>query len=133
MAASPVPRRDIVKLDNLGRSFMPEGLEAQLDHQAMADLLAYLMASSPSRKGGGVRNIAESLLLEDGGMANPLPERTRTKLCQIVLIAVDHPVEFPKIGLSFQKNMAFSLSEPSCSPVCFSLPPSGLPSRMRLG
>ncbi|MGI9243817.1 MAG: PVC-type heme-binding CxxCH protein, partial [Verrucomicrobiales bacterium] len=38
----PVARKDIVTLENLGRSFMPEGFEANLDQQAMADLLAYL-------------------------------------------------------------------------------------------
>jgi hypothetical protein len=29
-------------LRSTGMSFMPEGLEKQVDHQAMADLLAYL-------------------------------------------------------------------------------------------
>jgi putative membrane-bound dehydrogenase-like protein len=37
-----VPRADIDELRSTGQSFMPEGLEKQLDHQAMADLLAYL-------------------------------------------------------------------------------------------
>jgi len=37
-----VPRADIDELHSTGQSFMPEGLEKQLDHQAMADLLAYL-------------------------------------------------------------------------------------------
>ncbi|REJ72849.1 MAG: cytochrome C [Planctomycetota bacterium] len=35
-------RVDIEELQSTGLSFMPEGLEKQLDHQAMADLLAYL-------------------------------------------------------------------------------------------
>jgi putative heme-binding domain-containing protein len=37
-----VPRANIDELRGTGLSFMPEGLEKQLDHQAMADLLAYL-------------------------------------------------------------------------------------------
>jgi putative membrane-bound dehydrogenase-like protein len=37
-----VPRADIDELRSTGQSFMPEGLEKQLDHQAMADLLAHL-------------------------------------------------------------------------------------------
>ena len=37
-----VPRADIDELRSTGQSFMPEGLEKQLDQQAMADLLAYL-------------------------------------------------------------------------------------------
>jgi hypothetical protein len=34
---------------------MPEGLESEIDHQAMADLLAYLMSDESTRKeaGGG--------------------------------------------------------------------------------
>jgi putative membrane-bound dehydrogenase-like protein len=35
-------RTEIEQLKSTGLSFMPEGLEKQLDHQAMADLLAYL-------------------------------------------------------------------------------------------
>jgi putative heme-binding domain-containing protein len=38
-----VPRAEIDELRSTGQSFMPEGLEKQLDHQAMADLLAYLI------------------------------------------------------------------------------------------
>ena len=37
-----VPRANIDELRSTGLSFMPEGLEKQLDYQAMADLLAYL-------------------------------------------------------------------------------------------
>ena len=37
-------RNDIDQLQNTGRSFMPEGIEKQIDVEAMADLLAYLMA-----------------------------------------------------------------------------------------
>jgi putative membrane-bound dehydrogenase-like protein len=37
-------RNDIDQLQNTGRSFMPEGIEKQIDVQAMADLLAYLIA-----------------------------------------------------------------------------------------
>ncbi len=35
-------RANIDKMRSTGMSFMPEGLEKQVDHQAMADLLAYL-------------------------------------------------------------------------------------------
>ncbi len=38
-----VPRRDLEDLKSSGASIMPEGLEKELDVQAMADLLAYLM------------------------------------------------------------------------------------------
>jgi len=37
-----VLRVDVEELRSTGLSFMPEGLEKQLDKQAMADLLAYL-------------------------------------------------------------------------------------------
>lgn len=37
-----VARKDILSLEGIGKSLMPEGLEANLDRQAMADLLAYL-------------------------------------------------------------------------------------------
>jgi putative heme-binding domain-containing protein len=37
-----IPRSDIELLKSTGQSIMPEGLEQQLDRQAMADLLAYL-------------------------------------------------------------------------------------------
>jgi hypothetical protein len=34
-------------------SYMPEGLESQVDHQAMADLLAYLMEVGAGQGAGG--------------------------------------------------------------------------------
>jgi putative heme-binding domain-containing protein len=37
-----VLRVHIEELRSTGMSFMPEGLETQVDHQGMADLLAYL-------------------------------------------------------------------------------------------
>ena len=37
-----VARTEMVSLKSLGRSFMPEGLEATLDQEAMTDLLSYL-------------------------------------------------------------------------------------------
>lgn len=37
-----VARRDVESMTSQGRSLMPEGLEQQIDPQAMADLLAYL-------------------------------------------------------------------------------------------
>jgi putative heme-binding domain-containing protein len=41
-ASDTVLRIDIDVLKSTGMSLMPEGLEKQLDKQAMADLLAYL-------------------------------------------------------------------------------------------
>lgn len=41
-ATDTVPRADLEELVSTGQSIMPEGLEKQLDHQAMADLLAFL-------------------------------------------------------------------------------------------
>ena len=38
----PLLRLDIENLRSTGLSYMPEGLEKQVDHQSMADLLAYL-------------------------------------------------------------------------------------------
>ena len=38
----PVLRLEIDELRSTGQSFMPEGLEKQIDVPAMADLLAYL-------------------------------------------------------------------------------------------
>ena len=43
-----VQRADIVEFRSLGTSAMMEGLEANLSHQAMADLLAYLQSSPKS-------------------------------------------------------------------------------------
>lgn len=37
-----IPKSDIVEFRSLGTSFMMEGLEANLDHQSMADLLSFL-------------------------------------------------------------------------------------------
>ena len=37
-----IPRSDVEALRSLGVSYMPEGLEKQIDVPAMADLLAYL-------------------------------------------------------------------------------------------
>ena len=41
-ATDTLPRAEIELLRSTGQSIMPEGLERQLDQQAMADLLAYL-------------------------------------------------------------------------------------------
>jgi putative membrane-bound dehydrogenase-like protein len=43
-SARTVMRREIEALRNTGRSFMPEGLEKQINVAEMADLLAYLLA-----------------------------------------------------------------------------------------
>jgi putative heme-binding domain-containing protein len=42
-ATDTVLRIDIEQLRSTGLSLMPEGLEKQIDPQAMADLIAYLM------------------------------------------------------------------------------------------
>ncbi|MHC4994902.1 MAG: PVC-type heme-binding CxxCH protein [Planctomycetota bacterium] len=42
-ATHNVRRADIAELTSTGASFMPEGLEAAIDAQAMSDLIAYLM------------------------------------------------------------------------------------------
>ena len=41
-ATDTIPRGEIEMLKGTGQSIMPEGLEKQLDRQAVADLLAYL-------------------------------------------------------------------------------------------
>jgi putative heme-binding domain-containing protein len=43
-ASDTIPRAEIESLTSTGKSIMPEGIEKQLDQQAVADLLAYLMA-----------------------------------------------------------------------------------------
>jgi putative heme-binding domain-containing protein len=40
--ADTVPRDEIDQLRSSGLSIMPEGMEKEIDPQAMADLLAYL-------------------------------------------------------------------------------------------
>ena len=44
-----IERKRVLGMKSLPRSFMPEGLEAGLDHQAMADLLAFL-GKTPSKE-----------------------------------------------------------------------------------
>jgi putative membrane-bound dehydrogenase-like protein len=44
-ATDTVLRADIDELRSTGQSIMPEGLEKQLDHEAMADLIAYLLSA----------------------------------------------------------------------------------------
>lgn len=51
--ALPIPRTEIDEIESTGMSYMPEGLESQIDHQAMADLLAYLMSIDGTEKGAG--------------------------------------------------------------------------------
>jgi putative heme-binding domain-containing protein len=43
--AVPITRIEIDEIESTGMSYMPEGLESQIDHQAMADLLEYLMTA----------------------------------------------------------------------------------------
>ncbi|MEM8670766.1 MAG: PVC-type heme-binding CxxCH protein [Planctomycetota bacterium] len=43
-ATDQILRRDILRLQSMGVSLMPEGLEKQIDQQAMADLIAYLLS-----------------------------------------------------------------------------------------
>ena len=40
-----VSRADVKRMRSSGLSIMPEGLEQGLDHQAVADLIAYVMAA----------------------------------------------------------------------------------------
>jgi putative heme-binding domain-containing protein len=53
----PIVRTEIDEIESTGMSYMPEGLESQIDHQSMADLLAFLMmAGNPperTRQGNG--------------------------------------------------------------------------------
>jgi putative heme-binding domain-containing protein len=51
--AVPIPRTEIEEIESTGMSYMPEGLESQIDHQAMADLLAYLMSAESKGQGAG--------------------------------------------------------------------------------
>ena len=48
-----LPRCDIEDMKSTALSYMPEGLESEIDHQAMADLLAYLMSDESARKEAG--------------------------------------------------------------------------------
>ena len=48
-ATQTFPRKQVTSMKGLGRSLMPEGLEAALSHQDMADLIGFLEAESPSR------------------------------------------------------------------------------------
>ncbi len=41
-----VPRSDIRRMKSSGLSIMPEGLEQGIDHQAMADLIAYILSAN---------------------------------------------------------------------------------------
>jgi putative heme-binding domain-containing protein len=43
-ATETILRRQIEQMRNTRQSIMPEGLEQEIDHQAMADLIAYLLA-----------------------------------------------------------------------------------------
>jgi putative membrane-bound dehydrogenase-like protein len=52
-ATVPIPRTSIEEIESTGMSYMPEGLESQLDHQAMADLLAYIMSIGSDKAAGG--------------------------------------------------------------------------------
>jgi putative heme-binding domain-containing protein len=52
-AAVPISRVDIDEMESTGMSYMPEGLESQLDHQAMADLLSYIMSIGAGQGGDG--------------------------------------------------------------------------------
>ncbi|MEX0614075.1 MAG: c-type cytochrome, partial [Pirellulales bacterium] len=47
------PRFDIEDMKSTGLSYMPEGLENEIDHQAMADLLAYLMSDESTKQEAG--------------------------------------------------------------------------------
>lgn len=47
----PINRIDLEEIESTGMSYMPEGLESQIDHQAMADLLAFLMTAGNNDQG----------------------------------------------------------------------------------
>jgi putative heme-binding domain-containing protein len=49
----PIPRGDIDEIESTGMSYMPEGLESQIDHAAMANLLAYLMSVGTDQPASG--------------------------------------------------------------------------------
>jgi putative heme-binding domain-containing protein len=49
--AMPINRTEIEEIESTGMSYMPEGLESQIDHQAMADLLEYLMNAGTGKPG----------------------------------------------------------------------------------
>ena len=75
-AADTIRRADIGRLESTGQSLMPEGLEKQLDVQAVADLIAHLMAAAenapapavePARPSAVVRPAAEVRLPSDVG------------------------------------------------------------------
>jgi putative heme-binding domain-containing protein len=51
--AVPLNRTEIDEIESTGMSYMPEGLESQIDHQAMAHLLAYLMSAGNVEKVSG--------------------------------------------------------------------------------
>lgn len=46
---SVVPRSNIQKIQSMSLSVMPEGLEAELSHQAMADLLEFMVSDAPAK------------------------------------------------------------------------------------
>jgi putative heme-binding domain-containing protein len=52
-ATVPISRTDIDEMQSTGMSYMPEGLESQIDEQAMADLLAFLMSAETGQGGNG--------------------------------------------------------------------------------
>jgi putative heme-binding domain-containing protein len=41
-----VSRADVKRMKSSGLSIMPEGLEAGIDHQAMADVIAYILSAN---------------------------------------------------------------------------------------
>ena len=41
-------RADLDRLEDSGRSLMPEGMEKDLSRQDLADLIAYLIGAKPS-------------------------------------------------------------------------------------
>jgi putative membrane-bound dehydrogenase-like protein len=51
--AVPIVRTEIDEIESTGMSYMPEGLESQVDHQAMADLLTFLMTAGRNKQKGG--------------------------------------------------------------------------------
>ncbi len=64
-------RQNLGSLESNGLSLMPDGLEASLDHQQMADLLAFLNASDESLKIRAAKNGEISLLASRGITSGP--------------------------------------------------------------
>jgi putative membrane-bound dehydrogenase-like protein len=64
-----IARDDLDELSSSGKSLMPEGLEKELSHSALADLVAYIRGSASQRKKFDGNNPALVKADADGGLA----------------------------------------------------------------